>query len=225
MKNPPAFLFVFFSWLLKYYILILGLTSRLKILHVERFKQLSDANQPIIFAFWHKNLVLPPYFYFYGVKTRRKLVSLVSRSHDGEIIAQILHRFNGITVRGSSSKGGAASLKKLAQKVVDEGYDVAMIPDGPRGPAGVVQPGTVKLAQLTGAPILPLGLEMKRKYRLRSWDRMKVPYWFNRLVVSAEEPLYVPRHFEQGEQEQFQTVLRARLATACEEAEKACFEK
>lgn len=221
MKKLPA---IFFSWLLKFYIVVLGLTSRKKILNYERFSRYSNAGQPVIFAFWHKNLVTPPYFYFRFMNSRSKLVALVSRSKDGEIIAQILHRFKGVTVRGSSSKGGAASLKALAQKV-KEGFDAAMIPDGPRGPSEVVQPGTVKLAQLSGAPILPCGLGMKRKRRLGSWDRMKVPFWFNTLTVSFGEPLTVPSRVDESELGRFQAVLKERIEAASREAENICFEK
>src|SRR5204863_474114 len=84
---------------------------------------------------------------------------LVSRSRDGEIVAGYLSRFGLDSVRGSTSQGGREAGRALVA-AVRRGCDVAVVPDGPRGPCGQLQPGVVTLASLTGAPIVPLAVSV-----------------------------------------------------------------
>ena len=72
------------------------------------------------------------------------------------------------------------------------GSSTATAPDGPRGPAHVVQPGTVMLAKLAGAPIVPLAYAASRCWRVRAWDRLVVPKPFARAVVTVGAPIEVP---------------------------------
>jgi hypothetical protein len=68
--------------------------------------------------------------------------------------------------------------------------DMAITPDGPRGPAEVVKPGVAHVARLTGRPILPLSFASSRFKRFNSWDRFLLPYPFSRGVFVWGEPLY-----------------------------------
>jgi hypothetical protein len=74
-----------------------------------------------------------------------------------------------------------------------DGYDLAIVPDGPRGPRHVVKPGIMHLARATGAPIYPVTYAAGRRRQLRSWDRLIIPWPFARVVYVAGEPLEVPR--------------------------------
>jgi len=85
-------------------------------------------------------------------------------------------------VGGSLSRSGAQALRALAA-AVRAGEDVAVVPDGPRGPAERVQPGVVVLAALTGAPVVPFGFSARPAPRLHSWDRFMVPLPFARAAV------------------------------------------
>jgi lysophospholipid acyltransferase (LPLAT)-like uncharacterized protein len=122
-----------------------------------------------ILAFWHRHLLLMPYAY-----RGRRISVLISRSSDGELIARTVARFGIDASRGSSSRGGAAGLRELLRKGA-AGYDLAFTPDGPRGPAGVVQPGVVLAAAASGFPVQPVAIAASRCRRLRSWDRFLVP--------------------------------------------------
>jgi lysophospholipid acyltransferase (LPLAT)-like uncharacterized protein len=122
-----------------------------------------------VLAFWHRHLLLMPYAY-----RGRRISVLVSRSRDGELIARTVERFGIDASRGSSSRGGATGLRALLRKAA-AGYDLAFTPDGPRGPAGAVQPGVVLAAAATGLPIVPVAVAASRGWRLRSWDRFLVP--------------------------------------------------
>jgi lysophospholipid acyltransferase (LPLAT)-like uncharacterized protein len=91
-------------------------------------------------------------------------------------------------VRGSSSRRGAVALLELSGKIED-GYDVIVTPDGPRGPRYQLGPGVIFLAEKTGAPIMPIEIQYSRAIRLGTWDRFEIPLPFSRVDVTLH-----PRH-------------------------------
>src|SRR6185503_13562006 len=143
--------------------------------------------KPFILAFWHRHLLLMPYAY-----RGRRISVLVSQSRDGELIARTVARLGIDTSRGSSSRGGVAGMRALLRKAA-EGYDLAFTPDGPRGPAGEVQPGVVLAAAATGWPVQPVALAASRARRLGSWDRFVVPLPSAAVHFVYGEPLHVAR--------------------------------
>src|SRR6266567_5698120 len=113
---------------------------------------------PIIYCVWHNRLALCLKIY-YGFGQKRNptpgLAAMVSASKDGAFLSAILGRFKVQRVRGSSSRRGPQALRELTTWA-ERGYDLAITPDGPRGPCYVVQEGIMSLAQITGLPILPV---------------------------------------------------------------------
>lgn len=138
-------------------------------------------------AFWHRHLLLMRYAY-----RGPKMSVLVSRSRDGELIARVMQRLGISTSRGSTSRGGAAGLRDLLRRA-REGWDLAVTPDGPRGPLREVQPGVILAAAASGLPLIPVALAASRRRELGSWDRMLVPLPGSRVHVVYGEPLEVPR--------------------------------
>ena len=113
--------------------------------------------QHIILAFWHGRQLMIPLAY-HG----RDVHILISRHRDGELISRTMARFGYHSVRGSSTRGGTAALRQLI-KVARSGVDIAITPDGPKGPRYVAQPGAVQLAKVTGLPILPITFSCSKK--------------------------------------------------------------
>jgi lysophospholipid acyltransferase (LPLAT)-like uncharacterized protein len=72
-----------------------------------------------------------------------------------------------------------------------DGAELAVTPDGPRGPARVVKRGVLYLAQRTGAVIAPLGVGASRTVRLASWDGFMIPLPFSKVVVCCGDPVAV----------------------------------
>lgn len=112
---------------------------------------------------------------------------LVSEHRDGEIIARILAAFGFSAARGSSTRGGSRALLQLAQLVRD-GHDIAITPDGPRGPRRTMAPGALLIAQRTGSPLVPLVAQASSAWRLRSWDAFEIPKPFARVTVLYDAP-------------------------------------
>ena len=131
-----------------------------------------------IFCFWHR-CTLPAAWYF----RRFRCSILISQSFDGELIARTLGLLGYNSVRGSSSRGGAAGLVAL-REVLESGMPVVFTADGPRGPIYQTKPGPVKLAGMTGEPIGSFYLLPEGAWQIRSWDRFLVPKPFSRVVVS-----------------------------------------
>ena len=132
----------------------------------------------IIFALWHGEL-LPLLWQHRG----EHIAIVISEHKDGEIIARIAHALGYHTVRGSTTRGGSRALIGLI-RVIAEGYDGAVTPDGPRGPARVFAPGTAVAAQRSGALIVPIRAKAARAWRLESWDRFIIPLPFTLVDVS-----------------------------------------
>ena len=142
--------------------------------------------RPLLWAFWHNRLLIAPYLferYFPG----RPGAALTSPSKDGEIVAAFIESFGVGAVRGSSSRGGARALIEMRRKV-ESGSMMAITPDGPRGPCYRLNPGLVKLAQVTSSPIMPVRIEYSRYWELKSWDRFRIPKPFSQVSVIFDQP-------------------------------------
>jgi hypothetical protein len=162
----------------------LGATLRLQEEGVDRLAPCWAVGQPLIYAVWHGRILMIPWLTARLRRTRgaRAVRVLASRSRDGEMVARWVTRFGLSVVRGSSSRSGAEALRALAASV-RAGEDVAVVPDGPRGPRECLQAGLVVLAALTGAPIVPLAFAAHPARRLASWDRFLIPMPFARAAV------------------------------------------
>jgi len=125
------------------------------------------------------------------------IVTMASRSKDGELIAGWLESNGYSVVRGSSTRGGSQALREMVRRV-RSGRAAALTVDGPTGPHRVVQPGIVQLARLTGGWILPITSSCARPRFLSSWDRYLLPLPFSRAVVLYGEPFPVAKETSDG---------------------------
>jgi lysophospholipid acyltransferase (LPLAT)-like uncharacterized protein len=172
----------------------LGMTLDLAVEGTERLRPLWEGERPLIYAIWHGQILMIPWL---NARLRaavgaRPARVLASRSADGELVARYVGSFGLDVVRGSSSSGGAAALRALAD-ALRSGEDVAIIPDGPRGPRRQAQPGVVALAALSGAPIVPLAFAARPARRLGSWDQFAIPLPFARAAAVFGPPMSVGR--------------------------------
>jgi lysophospholipid acyltransferase (LPLAT)-like uncharacterized protein len=172
------------GWMIATVVRCVGLTLRFSLEDRAGITK-ENPEHPMLWVFWHNRLFTLPLVYRRYMSQRTGDV-LTSASKDGEILADAIGRFGCGTVRGSSSRRGALALLELVD-TVREGGDVAITPDGPRGPRCRLQPGIIKLAQKTGAPILAVKLRYHRVWELKTWDRFKIPYPFSRVDVVFQE--------------------------------------
>ncbi|MDV2495359.1 MAG: lysophospholipid acyltransferase family protein [bacterium] len=134
---------------------------------------------------WHSRSL---YFcYHYRDQT---MSVMISGSDDGDIVAPVVEAMGVLAVRGSSSRGGAGAFRQVV-RLLKEGWDTAIMPDGPRGPRCRVQPGVIEMARISGAPILPVTFAARHRVVFNSWDRFVLPLPFSRVVVIFDEPMRV----------------------------------
>jgi hypothetical protein len=146
--------------------------------------------QPVIFAIWHNRLLMLPRVFDPSFPTRQSY-GLISASRDGDRIANWIERSGYGTIRGSSSRKGAAALRQLMDTLAANG-NVLFTPDGPRGPVYQVSQGVVFVAQKSGAPIVPIHMEYSSCWRMKSWDRFVVPKPFATLRAIFGAPIRIP---------------------------------
>jgi len=158
---------------------------------------------PLIFAIWHNRLALciPIYDLFVRQRFRNhRLAAMVSASRDGAILSEILRMFKVASVRGSSSRRGPQALLELST-MAENGFDLAITPDGPRGPRYKVQEGPIWLAQITGIPVLPVSYKLYNKKVLKSWDGFQIPLPFTMCEIFLGPAIFVPKDLSEKDLE------------------------
>ena len=168
------FLYSVIAWIGAILVLILAMTTRLRVQNDSRPK-LRAEKQAYIYAGLHAHQPSAV-----CINDETKLMSMVSRSTDGDLIVPSLrlrrvHVARGSTRKGGVDKGGRAALQELA-KALEKQIPVSLAVDGPRGPRNHVHKGCAQLAIQTGAVIIPAVTIPKRRWILsRTWDRMQIP--------------------------------------------------
>ena len=168
-----------------------------------------------VLCFWHSRFVLMPYCY-----PGPRIVVLSSNHRDAEALVRILRKFGIEQARGSSTSGGTTGMRQILRKV-QEGCDVGLTPDGPRGPRRRVQPGVVAVGRFTGLPIIPVTFSASSARRLRSWDRTLLPRFFSRGLFVYGTPVSVPRDADPATLELKRLELEAELDRITDEADDA----
>jgi hypothetical protein len=201
-------------WLAYRVIRILGWTMRFEVVNPEIQRSFLETGTPYIGAFWHDRLLMMPLGY-----EGKKLSFLVSPHRDGQIIGRALKRFGLNPIFGSSSRGGSSAIKEMV-KAIQNGSDMAIVPDGPRGPRHHLQFGVIELARRTGNPILPLTFSASKKKIFKTWDRFLLPYPFSKGVFIWGEPIYVDRNGDRDYLEEMRLLVERRLNELTEEADR-----
>jgi lysophospholipid acyltransferase (LPLAT)-like uncharacterized protein len=208
------------AWLIGTYLRLTLRTIRWEVYGAAHLAPFAEG-QIVIAAFWHERLTLMPMLW---LKAREihpsetlSIHMLVSRHRDGKLIGSIRERFGVKTLQGSTSKGGSASMLKAAT-LLQSGRQVAITPDGPRGPRRLAAPGVARLAALSGAPVLPCSAQVSRRRVLRSWDRMVIPLPFCRGVLVCESPILVSRR----EWQKSLPLIGSAMTAAVEQADRLC---
>ena len=157
---------------------------------------------PHVWTFWHNRMFLIPLVHELILPGQPAGI-LSSASGDGRIIADVCARFGLTAVRGSSSRRGAQALVELARQI-KMGHDLGITPDGPRGPKYCVHPGVIKLAQMTGARIIPIHVRYRKAFHisslgLRTWDDFQLPMPFSEVEIEFAEHYSLPRRMTDEE--------------------------
>ena len=146
-------------------------------------------NESIIVAMWHGDLLMQPLNYR-AFRKNGVVKVIVSEHRDGKLIKKVCEHLGVGGIAGSSSKGGAKALIN-AIKSLKKGIDVAITPDGPRGPIYSVADGIVALSQKTGVKIVPFSSKPSKYWQMKSWDKFIVPKPFGEIDFYVGEPFSI----------------------------------
>lgn len=180
----------------------------------ENFTHIKEVNNPhispCIYAMWHSHQLC-----IHGISDKEKLNVLISRSRDGSIIASVVEKWGFKTIRGSKGKKGAVEASMQMISALKAGENCAMMVDGPKGPAKVVKDGVVKVAKLSGVPIVPVYWYSTNFnfVQFPSWDKLRMPILDVNLVNLYGDPIYVTEESDVEE-------VRQKIQTSLEELER-----
>jgi len=170
----------------------------------------------LVVAVWHQRF-LPALAYVTKFKYFKPIV-MISQSRDGELAARLANRLGLVTVRGSSSRGGTTAMLAITE-ALKENPVVIHIVDGPTGPKGVVKPGLISMAQMSGAVILPIIISAEKAWILGSWDRFMIPKPFSEVTIEWGQPFAVPRDLDPARHEELRREIEKSLAEGYAEAD------
>ncbi len=169
------------SWCVR----LLGKTWRIEVVRSPGYARAYEAGERFVYVFWHSGM-LP-----LAMQRRDQGIAvLVSQHHDGELITRLIARLGYVTARGSSTRGGERGVRELIEWA-GRGRHLAITPDGPRGPAQVLKDGAAFVAARVQRRVVPIGIGIRQAWRLKSWDRFRVPKPFANVTITYGEPVAV----------------------------------
>ena len=168
---------------------------------------------PCLFVFWHE--YIPFMFYLRG---HCQVAFLVSQHRDAQWVSQAARHMGFQTVQGSTTRGGVAALLRILNNRVP---NLAITPDGPRGPRHHLAPGAVYLASRLGIPVVPVGLGYDRPWRVRkSWDQFAIPRPYSRARAIFAPRVVVPDGLSRDRLDAYSRRIEAMLNRLTETAEQ-----
>jgi lysophospholipid acyltransferase (LPLAT)-like uncharacterized protein len=193
---------------------MISLTYRVKIVDPRNESDILDKGKSLIYASWHQRFF--PGIQFFA--TRKPISIIISKSRDGDFIARIVDILGWYPVRGSSSRGGSEALQKVNELALN-GYKIGHIVDGPQGPPEVIKAGLIRIAQVTGKPIIPTITSGQKKWVFNSWDRFMVPKPFSRVIIRFGEPIYVSPDLNEDEFEKNRVLVEKKMKALYEDTD------
>lgn len=153
-----------------------------------KYKAINEPPGQSLFAVWHGQSF--PLFYW---ARHRKLCLLPVETWRGDTIAYLAKRYGYRSIRLMERGTPLQRSKNLSEliKIIKEGYDVPVAVDGPPSPLihHKAKPGILYLSQKTGVPIVPVGINIKRKIILFwRWDRYEIPLPGSEVEINFGKP-------------------------------------
>lgn len=179
--------------LITIYASVLHKTCKIKITGAEKIKPYIDAQQPMLPCYWHQQMTFAIDFLRELCQQGVKASVLVSPSKDGDIGDAVLKKMGVGVLRGSAHRTGALALRDVYLTISKEKCSVGAAVDGPLGPAREAKVGAITLAQLSGAPIIPIANACSRVVHLNSWDNFFLPLPFSAVHIIIGEPIVVEK--------------------------------
>lgn len=184
-------------WLLARCAKLYYATLRYRVNDATEADMLTDTHTPAVLVIWHNRILTSPGIYS-RYRSKRPLYALISASRDGALISAFIGMLGIRARRGSSSKRASVVARELLSEL-KSGNDIAITPDGPRGPIYSFKDGAAAIALMARAPVILVCPVVKSGHRFNSWDGFYLPLPFSRIEMHARRfaPEELPRDREQ----------------------------
>lgn len=163
-------------------------TFRFRVENEKEFMGILKQGKPVLISTWHQQFFSA--IRYFKTYSHLRPALMISKSSDGELIAGVANRTGWITARGSSSRGGRDAMQAMINHMKLYRFGAHVV-DGPQGPMGIIKPGLVRIAQQSGAVIVPFVITAESAWFFGSWDRFMLPKPFSRVVLKYLEPHYI----------------------------------
>ena len=172
-----------------------------------------DFQGPKIFVFWHEYILMPLY-----MRGHCDLAMLLSKHRDADLLFHVAHYLGFSCIRGSTARGGATAVREMFRAC--EHLNIAITPDGPRGPRRTLAAGPIYLASKLGLPLVAMGFGYDRPWRLNSWDRFAIPRPGSRARAVVSPQIQIPANLDRDGVEYFRQRVEGVLNCLSEDAEQ-----
>ncbi len=200
------------GFLASFYIRLVYATSKWQHYNTDNIKTLIQNNKPFIVVFWHGHMLMMAKAWIY-----KKSFYMLSSSHkDGKLIARTVNFLGIKTIYGSTNKKGDIAGLKIIKHLKNNKSIIGLTPDGPKGPCHKVSQGVLQLARLAKVPIVPMGFSAKKMKILKSWDRFRLVFPFNKGAFNIGKPYYYDAKFDL---EKNTLNLQQNMLACCQEAD------
>lgn len=172
--------FFVFGWVIRVFMEALYITLRIE------YRGCASLPKKCIIALWHNNLALGPLIPRYFKKNAFSLV--VSKSRDGQLLSAFLTTYSNVEVIQVGHQKRHSALLHMIEEL-QKNRVLMITPDGPRGPAFILKPGTCFSSQQADAPIIPMQWYASKVFTFNTWDKLVLPLPFSKVVITLKEPI------------------------------------
>jgi len=216
------------GWFVAAYMTFVKYTTRWDVERADQVQPIIDGGKGVIALVWHSRFMMLTSAW----KKQYQLPHvLISRSRDGNIVAHTSHRLGLKTIRGSAkkaakgnlaakAKGGAKASMDIVTALENQGC-IVVTPDGPRGPRQRLGDGPIRLARLTGAPLMPCTFAVRNRKQLKSWDRLIIPLPFGKGKIIWGTPVSVPADADERKIEHIRERIESEMNIFLADADRA----
>lgn len=172
----------------------------------EHVLEMIRKKQPMILCMWHHSLMMMPFVVVKAKKTEPSFntMTLASKHGDGRFVSAIMSKFGFINIAGSTQNNNKGGIRKASRGIdlvnfrkifqgLKNGLNLAITPDGPRGPKCKINSHIAAISKIAGVPLLAASCVVSRNKKLRTWDEFRIPLPFSRIVYAFEDFIWVAK--------------------------------
>ncbi|MFT6077388.1 MAG: lysophospholipid acyltransferase (LPLAT)-like uncharacterized protein [Myxococcota bacterium] len=216
----------FVCFLVAGYIKAVYCTSKIKIVKNESLTKRLKDGKSVIISSWHNQIMMTPFVAIHAKKDNKtkRFAALASKHGDGKFVGKVMNKFGIINISGSTKDGRKSSrgidihgLKEIFRALKNQ-LGIAITPDGPRGPAKKINGEVIKIARLSGSPIVPIGVACSSVIELRTWDKFKIPLPFSMITYYYGEEFFIDKNIKDDEIPALNLLLEEKMDFAVDQA-------